>query len=365
MVLHAKAKLGLAGRVVLVAVVEEGLSLGAAAAAFSVSPATAHRWWHGWFDGGRQASALLDRSSRPHRSLRLLAAELQERICDCRRKTGWGPRLVAGATGFAHSTVWKVLKRAGLSRRPASLKESANRYEWPWRSVAHGHKPLRALPAARAPRHRRPLPISTRSKRRNASRLRRRARDRRRPLPARLRRAPRRRESPDRHRLRRASARLLRHPWDHGEAADDRQRLHLRAQPPATRAARSPRHPPPEDPALPATHKRKGRALPPNDGTRMGVRARLPLTSTPQCRPATLARQLQPATATQLTRRPATHQPRSQRPWVGQLVRASTGQPVGSDEASLRPSWSGAKGPEPASSERPCQRRTRRRHRGR
>jgi transposase InsO family protein len=105
--------------------------LKAAAAAFNVSPATAHRWWHRWLDGGCQVSALLDRSSRPHRSPRLLALELQERICDCRRKTGWGPRLVAGATGFAHSTVWKVLKRAGLSRRPAATKEPANRYEWP------------------------------------------------------------------------------------------------------------------------------------------------------------------------------------------------------------------------------------------
>ena len=39
--------------------------------------------------------------------------ELAEAICACRRQTGWGPRLVAGATGFAHSTVWKVLKRGG------------------------------------------------------------------------------------------------------------------------------------------------------------------------------------------------------------------------------------------------------------
>jgi transposase len=131
MLLHANAKLGLAGRLALVRAVEEGWSLKAAAAAFSVSPATAHRWWHRWLDGGRQASALLDRSSRPHRSPRLLEAELQQRICDCRRKTGWGPRLVGGATGFAHSTVWKVLKRAGLSRRPAAAKEPANRYEWP------------------------------------------------------------------------------------------------------------------------------------------------------------------------------------------------------------------------------------------
>jgi transposase len=131
MYLHANAKLGLAGRLALVRAIEGGMTLRAAAAALSVSPATAHRWWHRWREGNRDASALRDRSSRPHRSPRLLARELQERICDCRRKTGWGPRLVAGATGFAHSTVWTVLKRAGLSRRVAASKEPANSYEWP------------------------------------------------------------------------------------------------------------------------------------------------------------------------------------------------------------------------------------------
>ena len=131
MYLHANAKLGLAGRLALVRAIEQGLSLRAAAAAFGVSPATSHRWWHRWLDGGRDAQALFDRSSRPHRSPRQLAAELQERICDCRRKTGWGPRLIAGATGFAHSTVWKVLHRHGLSRRAATAKEPANSYEWP------------------------------------------------------------------------------------------------------------------------------------------------------------------------------------------------------------------------------------------
>ena len=55
MYLHANAKLGLAGRLALVRAIEDGLSLKAAAAAFSVSPATAHRWWHRWLDGGRQA----------------------------------------------------------------------------------------------------------------------------------------------------------------------------------------------------------------------------------------------------------------------------------------------------------------------
>ena len=133
--LHANAKLGLAGRLALVRAVEEGMSLRAAAAAFSVSPATAHRWWHRWLGGGEEArrtlSCLFDRPSRPGRSPRQLAPELEESICACRRNTGWGPRLVAGATGFAHSTVWKVLRRAGISRPPRAFKEPANRYEWP------------------------------------------------------------------------------------------------------------------------------------------------------------------------------------------------------------------------------------------
>jgi len=132
---HRNAKLGLAGRYALVCAIESGMTLRAAAAAFSVSPATAHRWWHRWLEAGDEArrtlSCLFDRSSRPQRSPRRLAAELEGAICTCRRETGWGPRLVAGATGFAHSTVWKVLKRAGISRRPPAAREAANRYEWP------------------------------------------------------------------------------------------------------------------------------------------------------------------------------------------------------------------------------------------
>ncbi len=135
MILHRNAKLGLAGRHALVQAIEGGMSMKAAAAAFSVSPATAHRWWHRWRSASEQArstfACLCDRSSRPHRSPRELAGALQERICACRRETGWGPRLVAGATGFAHSTVWKVLHRAGISRRPCPVREPANSYEWP------------------------------------------------------------------------------------------------------------------------------------------------------------------------------------------------------------------------------------------
>jgi transposase InsO family protein len=132
---HRNAKLGLAGRYALVSTIAEGMTLKAAAAAFSVSPATAHRWWHRWLEAGEDArrtlSCLFDRSSRPRSSPRQLAPDAERAICACRRDTGWGPRLIAGATGFAHSTVWKVLNRAGISRPPRAAKEAAQRYEWP------------------------------------------------------------------------------------------------------------------------------------------------------------------------------------------------------------------------------------------
>jgi transposase len=136
MQIHRRAKLGPAGRLALCLAIESGMTFRQAGACFSVSPATAHRWWHRY----RAASSLAKqqslawavyRSSRPHRSPRLLDVAVQERICEVRRHTGWGPRLVAGQTGFAHSTVWKVLHRHGLSRRPRTPRERAQRYEWP------------------------------------------------------------------------------------------------------------------------------------------------------------------------------------------------------------------------------------------
>ena len=132
---HANAKLGPAGRRQLVLSIQEGMSLRAAAAASSVSPCTAHRWWHRWLDASAQTRAdgswLRDRSSRPHRQPRLTSSEIAARICVVREATGWGPRLVAGATGQSHSTVWKVLRRAGISRRPTVERGAPNRYEWP------------------------------------------------------------------------------------------------------------------------------------------------------------------------------------------------------------------------------------------
>jgi transposase InsO family protein len=132
---HANAKLGPAGRLALVRLIDAGFSLRSAARESSVSVATAHRWWQRWQDASAQARAsgawLQDRSSRPLRQPRRTSAAIEARICAVRRATGWGPRLVAGATGQSHSTVWKVLARHGVSRRPVSQRGAPNRYEWP------------------------------------------------------------------------------------------------------------------------------------------------------------------------------------------------------------------------------------------
>jgi transposase InsO family protein len=133
--LHRNARLGLAGRRVLVADVEAGYSCREAARRRGVSPTTACKWWRRWCEATleqRQTLVCLgDRSSRPRRSPRLLSAGEQARICAARRRSGWGPRLIAGETGQAHATVWRTLRRAGISRHPRQPRERSCRYEWP------------------------------------------------------------------------------------------------------------------------------------------------------------------------------------------------------------------------------------------
>ena len=151
--LHANAKLGLAGRRELVLAIEGGLSLKRAAARFSVSPATAHRWWHRWVDGDRQQAALVDRSSRPLRQPRRLSADAEAAILRARRETNLGPGRLAGIVRRARSTIWKVLARHGLSRRPRGQRQSFRRYEWS-RPGALLHMDVKKLGRFSVPGHR-------------------------------------------------------------------------------------------------------------------------------------------------------------------------------------------------------------------
>jgi transposase InsO family protein len=133
---HANARLGPAGRRELVRLmIEMGMSERQAAACRSVSSCTAHRWKRRWLAASaserRAGSWAQDRSSRPHRSPRRTAAELEQQVLAERERTGWGPRLIAGQVGLAHSTVHAILKRHGRSRAPRTPREAFRRYEWP------------------------------------------------------------------------------------------------------------------------------------------------------------------------------------------------------------------------------------------
>lgn len=134
MELHRNAKLGLAGRLALVELIEDGMTLRAAAAALSVAPATAHRWWSRWRAASVEErvsrACLLDRSSRPRRSPRQLSPAEERPILEARRQTNLGPGRLAGLLRRARSTIWKVLRRNGVSRRPRGERQTYRRYEW-------------------------------------------------------------------------------------------------------------------------------------------------------------------------------------------------------------------------------------------
>jgi transposase InsO family protein len=132
--IHGNAALGPAGRLALVKAIESGMTLRAAAAALSVAPATAHRWWHRWLSAGeeqrRSGSWLRDRPCTPHRQPRRLSAAEEEPILRARRQTGLGPGRLAGICRHSRSTIWKVLHRHGLSRHPHGERQTYRRYEW-------------------------------------------------------------------------------------------------------------------------------------------------------------------------------------------------------------------------------------------
>jgi transposase InsO family protein len=132
---HANAKLGPAGRRELVRLIRLGSTERQAAARLSVAPATAHRWSVREREATPEQRAAglwaLDASSCPHHSPRQTDPEIEQRVCQARERTGWGPRLIAGETGVAHSTVHAILRRHGLSRATRAARPQTCRYEWP------------------------------------------------------------------------------------------------------------------------------------------------------------------------------------------------------------------------------------------
>jgi transposase InsO family protein len=130
-----RCKLGLAGRLELVGLIESGATFRQAAACLVVAPATAPRWWQRW-----QAATDIEQATRtclrarppvPRSCPWRLDSAIEQRILDARYRTNLGPARLAGLVGYRRSTVWKVLHRHGWSRRRRSpAQRSTRRYEW-------------------------------------------------------------------------------------------------------------------------------------------------------------------------------------------------------------------------------------------
>jgi transposase InsO family protein len=114
---------------------EEGMTRRQAAAWRRVSTSTVQYWIDRYQEASeaerRSGAWAEDRSSRPRRSPAISSEEIHDRVCEERKRTGWGPRLIGSELGVPHSTVSRCLERRGLSRRPAAPKEAVRRFEWP------------------------------------------------------------------------------------------------------------------------------------------------------------------------------------------------------------------------------------------
>src|SRR3954454_19806536 len=154
---HRNARLGPAGRRELVRLmIEVGMPERRAAARPAGSACTAHRWETRWLAAGaagrRSGRWARDRSSRPRRSPRRASADVEARVCAARERTGWGPRLIAGELGVAHSTVHAILRRHGRSRAPRTARREFVRYEWPCPGDLL-HMDVKRYPRFRRPGH--------------------------------------------------------------------------------------------------------------------------------------------------------------------------------------------------------------------
>lgn len=127
---HKNERLTVYGRALLVRrVVDEGLRPMEVAQAMGVSVRTAYKWVRRYREEGE--AGLQTRSSRPQDSpLAIPESVIQDVIARRRQRQTY--RQIAEATGIGHSTVARILRRAGLNRL-ASLEpaRAANRYEHP------------------------------------------------------------------------------------------------------------------------------------------------------------------------------------------------------------------------------------------
>lgn len=128
---HRNARLTPAGRRILVDRIDaQGWPVAVAAESMGVSRETAYRWLRRWREQG--PAGLVDRSSRPLRSVNQTPVEVEERVCGLRVSKRWGPHRIAYALDMPRSTVERILRRRGLSRLDAidpPTRRIVRRYE--------------------------------------------------------------------------------------------------------------------------------------------------------------------------------------------------------------------------------------------
>ena len=122
-----RMRYSLESRCRIVGLILSGDSPRAAAAACGASRATGYRLWRRYQEGGW--AALTDRPPVPSCQPRRLPRELEQRILAARACAQAGPLIIAGQLGLPASTVWKVLRRYGVSRLRLPAREPVRRYE--------------------------------------------------------------------------------------------------------------------------------------------------------------------------------------------------------------------------------------------
>ena len=122
-----RMRYSLESRCRIVSLIVDGSSPQAAAAACGASRATGYRLWRRYQEGGW--AGLADRRSTPKRQPRRLSPEQEQQILAARADAKAGPLILAGQLGLPPSTVWKVLRRYGVSRLRLPAREPVRRYE--------------------------------------------------------------------------------------------------------------------------------------------------------------------------------------------------------------------------------------------
>src|SRR3989441_2600125 len=111
--MHARPRLNLFARQLLIDRLEQGWSAPAVAESAGVSRATVYKWKRRYQVEG--LAGLADRSSRPHCSPRRLDAAREAQVLELRRRR-LGPHRLAALSGLPRSTCYRVLRRHQLHR---------------------------------------------------------------------------------------------------------------------------------------------------------------------------------------------------------------------------------------------------------